>query len=152
MAYWTSNRVFALLQYERVMYFTEGTRFLRNCDDLFLLQPGAPLIARSTVGSGPLSGNVFIARPSWQVHIDMDDVIFESPKYFTSQSGWFGHGYIQPWIRTSTLGGTTRVSRMVDWQFPRAACDQGLMYWYFYLRASTGAVLLPHDAWSDRMK
>ena len=113
------RRVWAwsLVRYKRVIFFDPATvRFQSNCDALF--QTDRDFVGFKGTDSAPLTGDFFIATPSYQALADLTDFYEIFALWFQKYKRWL-YGQWTP--------------ADFSWSFPRAGSDQGLYYFYFLL-------------------
>ncbi len=132
----SSLHVLQMLGYERVMYFQAGIRFQANPD--LLLDGDDVFVVRSGTQS-PIDTSMFVVQPSWQAFVDLKDMLDNGN--FSTNTGWMMYGKIPAWHEGAS-------SDLVDWSFPGADLETGLLYYLYFCSGFNGrARVVPPSAW-----
>jgi hypothetical protein len=112
--------VFRLTMYERVAFFSPGTTFRRNPDELF---SASNLFECREGKSAPLDLDFFLATPSIPAFTELVDLSFDQ-RLFSLHSGWLEYGPSLPWHSGNVVRN--------DWNFPNADNEDGQLYFLFF--------------------
>ena len=85
----------------------------------------------------PLNSGLFCVRPRQQSYLELLDLVANGS--FSYYGGWTLRP--QPRWMPATSAATART---VNWRFPSAAVEQGLLYYYYSFVRPQGAFVTPH--------